>query len=219
MLALRGLTYRFPRGPTLAFPDFEAPTGATIVLSGRSGSGKSTLIALCAGLLAPQQGRLQVAGAELTAMTPRQRDAWRGATLGVVPQRLHLSASLSVLENLALPYLSAGVPVDRERLHGLLEALGLASLSARRPHELSVGQAQRAALARALVRRPAMLLVDEPTANLDDDAAGDVVTLLQDTAAEAAATLLIATHDARVTAALAQSLPLRLAAPLAEPVA
>lgn len=219
MLALRGLSYRFEGGPALAFPDFEAPAGAAIVLSGRSGSGKSTLIALCAGLLAPQQGRLQVAGAELTAMTPRQRDAWRGATLGVVPQRLHLSASLSVLENLALPYISAGLPVDRARLHELLDALGLASLGARRPHELSVGQAQRAALARALARRPELLLVDEPTANLDDEAAHAVVELLRRAAAEAAATLLIATHDRRVTGALSPSWSLQLEPLAAGPAA
>jgi putative ABC transport system ATP-binding protein len=213
VLSLHGLTYRYPRGPVLVFPDFDAPAGATIVLSGRSGSGKSTLIALCAGLLSPQAGRLRVAGADLTAMTPAQRDAWRGASLGVVPQRLHLSAGLTILENLALPFVSAGVAIEWALLHQLLESLDIGGQGERRPHEISLGQAQRAALARALVRRPAMLLVDEPTANLDDDAAQAVVELLQRSAAQAAATLMIATHDARVSSALPQALLLRLPVP------
>jgi putative ABC transport system ATP-binding protein len=216
VLALRGLSYRYPRGPLLAFPDFEAPAAAAIVLSGRSGSGKSTLIALCAGLLSPQAGELRVAGADLMAMTPAQRDAWRGAALGVVPQRLHLSASLTILENLAMPFVSAGVPIDRARLHQLLEALDIGGLGERRPHEISLGQAQRAALARALVRRPAMLLVDEPTANLDDEAAHAVVDLLHRSAAQATAALMIATHDARVARALPRALPLHLPAPVPE---
>lgn len=219
MLSLHGLSHRYASGPALVFPDFEAPAGSRVVLSGPSGSGKSTLIALCAGLLAPQQGGLRVAGVDLRSMTAAERDAWRGATLGVVPQRLHLSASLTVLENLAMPFVSVGLPVDRPRAELLLGELGLIALSGRRPHQLSVGQAQRVALARALVRQPSVLLVDEPTANLDDEAVGAVLQLLDRSAGQVGATLLIATHDARVAQAMPQARLLRLARPSVEAAA
>ena len=164
MIALRGLSHRYPNAILLTFPDFEAPQGSRVVLRGPSGSGKSTLIALCAGLLTVQTGSLRVADTELGSLPSARRDAWRGATLGVVPQRQHLSASLTVLENLSLAYVGAGLRGDRQRLIEVLAELGLAELAQRRPHTLSVGQAQRVALARALVRRPPILLVDEPTA-------------------------------------------------------
>lgn len=210
MLSLRGLTHHYPRGPTLAFPDFDAPAGARVVISGPSGSGKSTLIALCAGLLSAQGGAVQVAGTELSALAPSQRDAWRGATLGIVPQRLHLSPSLTVFENVALPFVSVGLPIDRQRVTALLERLDVAALRGRRPHQLSVGQAQRVALARALVRRPALLLVDEPTAHLDDEATAAALKLLDETASAADATLLVASHDQRVVHALPFALDWRL---------
>jgi putative ABC transport system ATP-binding protein len=217
VLQLRGLTHRFRQGPALVFPDFDATAGERVLLGGPSGSGKSTLIALCAGLLTPQAGELQVAGLDLMRATPAARAAWRGASLGVVPQRLHLSASLSVSENLAMPFVSVGLPIDHQRVRSLLGALDLIALAQRRPHELSVGQAQRVALARALVRRPALLLVDEPTANLDDDAVAAVLASIDRCAGEAGATVLIATHDLRVARTMPQARALSLARPQAEP--
>lgn len=218
MLHLRGLIHRYRHGPTLRFPEFDAAAGERIVLGGPSGSGKSTLIALCAGLLSPQSGELRVAGLDLARASSSERDAWRGARLGVVPQRLHLSASLTVAENLVLPFVSVGAPVDRPRLRMLLDALDIGALADRQPHELSVGQAQRVALARALARRPALLLVDEPTANLDDDAVSAVLALIERCARDAESGLLIATHDTRVTRTWPGARSLRLARPVTEPV-
>ncbi|MCV2365998.1 ATP-binding cassette domain-containing protein [Paucibacter sp. DJ1R-11] len=194
-----GLSYRYAGGSgLLSFPDFSMAAGQHLLLRGPSGSGKSTLLALMAGLLTPTEGRIDMAGSDLGSLSARQRDAWRGAQLGFVPQRLHLSASLNVLDNLALPFISAGLPPRPERAQALLQHLGLADLGQRLPHQLSVGQAQRVALARALMRQPALLLADEPSASLDDRHARQVLDLLLDTAAEQGITLILATHDSRL---------------------
>lgn len=212
MFALQGLRHAYAHGPALAFADLEVAPGTQVLVRGPSGSGKSTLLAIIAGLLTPTAGRVVVDGVDVTVLSPRQRDAWRGAHLGFVPQRLHLSASLSVAHNLALPYVALGEPVDRARIDAVARRLGLQGLLARQPHELSGGQAQRVALGRALLRAPALLLADEPSASLDDAQARDAVALLAEVAAEQRATLLVATHDARVAAALAGAVELRLAA-------
>lgn len=201
-IAWHGLAHAYENGPCLRFPDLALPSGGHLLLHGPSGSGKSTLLALLAGLLTASEGQLHVAGADLAALSPRARDAWRGAALGFVPQRLHLSSSLDVQTNLAMPYVAAGLPVDVPRIRSLMDDLGLGALALRRPHELSVGQAQRVALARALLRAPRLLLADEPTANLDDAAASAALTLLRNTATSAGLSLVLATHDARVRAAL-----------------
>ncbi|HEX2013302.1 MAG TPA: ATP-binding cassette domain-containing protein [Roseateles sp.] len=207
MIELQGLRHHYQQGPEIAFADFSLGTAPGLLLRGASGSGKSTLLALMAGLLTASAGRVLMAGTELGALSPRQRDAWRGASLGFVPQRLHLSGALSVRDNLGLAYVAAGLPVDAARVDELLARLDLQALAGRRPHQLSQGQAQRVALARALLRRPRLLLADEPTANLDDESAAASLGLLQQAAAEQGAVLVLATHDARVAERLGTVLP------------
>lgn len=202
MLGWSSLRHRYAGGAEIEYRDFSLPAGRHLLLRGASGSGKSTLLALLSGLLRVQQGELSVAGTDLAALSPRALDAWRGASLGVVPQRLHLSEALSVAENLALPALAAGQGADPERAAELLAALDIAELAGRRPHQLSVGQAQRVALARALMRRPRLLLADEPSASLDDEHTLHMLALLLDAAEREGCTLVIASHDGRVIEAL-----------------
>ncbi|HEY1103444.1 MAG TPA: ATP-binding cassette domain-containing protein [Burkholderiaceae bacterium] len=203
MIESHALRFAYPAGPALAFPDVAVPQGGTLLLRGASGSGKSTWLALVAGLRSATGGHLRVAGQDPAALAPAARDAWRAGALGLVPQRLHLSAALTVQANLALVYYAAGLPEDHAAVAGVLEALGLSALAGRRPHQLSGGQAQRVALARALLRRPRVLLADEPTASLDDAAAQATLALLRHSAEACGATLVVATHDARARQALA----------------
>ena len=140
-----------------------------------------------------------VAGQNLRDLERLTSDAWRAKTIGFLPQRLHLSAALSVQQNLAFAQWAAGVPEDPARIARVLTALGVAELGRRLPAQLSGGQAQRVALARAVLLQPKVILADEPTASLDDAAAADAVAVLVHTARAHTATLVIASHDARIT--------------------
>ncbi|GAA4421266.1 ABC transporter ATP-binding protein [Acidovorax lacteus] len=203
MIRTRGLAYAHAgRSVPLRFPDVDLSMGQTLLLRGPSGSGKSTWLALVAGLRTPQAGQITVAGQDLAALRGAALDRWRAATVGIVPQRLHLSAALTVADNLALAYLAAGRPRDNAAIHRTLDALGVAALGTRLPHQLSGGQAQRVAVARAVLLGPSLLVADEPTASLDDAAAQDTLALLERSASLAGASLVIATHDTRVATAL-----------------
>ena len=202
MIVSSGLQFAYANGARLHFPDVDVPQGGVLLLGGPSGSGKSTWLALVAGLVAPSGGSLQVAGQALGALGVLKTDAWRAQTIGFLPQKLHLSAALTVHHNLALAFWAAGVAQDNARIQAALDALGVADLAQRLPSQLSGGQAQRVALARAVLMRPRVLLADEPTASLDDQNAADAVHLLWTTAHNLGATLAIATHDARVGHAL-----------------
>lgn len=202
MIQTRALCYHYAQGPTLAFDDLALPQGGALILRGHSGAGKSTWLALVAGLLSPTQGDVIVAGQRLSALSAVARDAWRARTIGFLPQKLHLSPALNVADNLALAYFAAGIRRDDAAIRQALDALGVAALASRKPQHLSGGQAQRVALARAVLMRPQVILADEPTASLDDSAATAALQLLQGSAQALGATLVIATHDARVASAL-----------------
>jgi putative ABC transport system ATP-binding protein len=202
MLRCEALQFSYPHSGPMQLPDLQVPQGGALLLRGNSGSGKSTFLALAAGLLTTTQGRMEVAGQDPAKLTATQRDAWRGRTVGFLPQRLHLSDALTVFDNLALAYFAIGQAADKAQIMRSLEALGVADLAQRKPHALSGGQAQRVALARSVLMQPRVILADEPTASLDDEAAHDAVTLLAQAAQRCQATLVVATHDARVEGVL-----------------
>jgi putative ABC transport system ATP-binding protein len=200
VIRTQALRFQYLNGPALVFPDVDLPQGVVLLLSGPSGCGKSTWLALAAALVAPSSGHITVAGQPLNALKNRAADAWRSGAIGFLPQKLHLSAQLTMAQNLALAQWASGSAEDQAAITQALTALGVAELANRKPAQLSGGQAQRVALARAVLLKPQVILADEPTASLDDEAASDAVSLLLSTAKSHSATLVIATHDARVAA-------------------
>jgi putative ABC transport system ATP-binding protein len=215
MFELTGIEHRYGSTLVLEVPAWRAEAGDAWLLAGPSGSGKSTLLHVLAGLTRPTRGRVVIAGTDLDSLSAHARDRWRGRTVGLVPQRLHLITAVDVRDNLRLAQRLAGETTDDARIVALLQAVQIADLAHRFPRELSQGQAQRVAIARAVVNRPALVLADEPTANLDDAHAAAALELLRTQALEAGATLVVASHDARVRPLLpnAYALPARTPEP------
>ena len=200
MFELRDLRHAYGEVPAVAVRYWRAEQGEHWLMIGPSGSGKSTLLHLLAGFFPPSYGEVLVAGHPLHALKPAELDRFRGRHVGIVLQRLHLVDSLSVLDNVLLAQYLAGVRQDRARVREVLDDLGLMDKAHVRPPELSFGQAQRVAVARAVVNRPGVLLADEPTSNLDDERCLQTFELLETVARGCRATLLIATHDQRIKA-------------------
>ena len=198
MITTRQLAYQYANGPEIGFEDLDVPQGDVLLLTGASGSGKSTWLALAAALLQASSGGITVAGQALRLINKVRSDAWRAETIGFLPQKLHLSAALTVHGNLALAQWAAGRKTDDKSIHKALTALDVQNLAQRRPSQLSGGQAQRVALARAVLLEPRVILADEPTASLDDEACAAALVLLLATAERLNATLVVATHDSRV---------------------
>lgn len=169
--------------------------GEFVSLVGPSGSGKTTLLLVAGGLLRPDAGAVTIAGTEPYTLASEARSRFRGQTVGFVFQQFHLVPYLSVRENILSPVLAWWRSDVHERADELIERFGLGDRRHHRPGELSTGERQRTALARALLHRPQLLLADEPTGNLDAENAEIVLQTLRDTAAAGAAVVLV-THDA-----------------------
>lgn len=212
MIETRSLCHAYAGGARIGFADVQVPQGGALLLRGPSGSGKSTWLALAAGLLTPGEGSIRVAGQSVASLRGGDRDRWRAQCIGFLPQKLWLSEALSVTDNLALVFFASGQPVNRAAIVEVLAALDISALAHRKPAQLSGGQAQRVALGRALLLRPQVLLVDEPTASLDDSSCDRALVLLRGSAEKAQATLVIATHDARVERTLPSAQILQLGA-------
>lgn len=205
---MRDLRHVYPSGTAVEIQALDVPAGAAGVLVGASGSGKSTLLHLIGGLLRVQAGTVRVGETELSALSEAERDRWRARHVGLVLQTAHLARALTVRQNVQLAPFAARERADEARIDEVIGRVGLGALADRLPHTLSVGQRQRAALARAVVLRPTLLLADEPTASLDDAHAAATLDLLRGEAERAGALLLVATHDARVRAHLPVALDL-----------
>ena len=198
MISIQGLSHRYADSEVLRLPAWHVAPGERWLVHGPSGCGKTTLLHVVAGLVRPSAGSVRVAGEDLLALRGSALDRWRGATVGIVLQAMHLVSHLSVVDNLRLAQYAARLPQSDAKAGEALASLGVADKTARRPSELSQGEKQRIAIARAVVNGPKLLLADEPTASLDDEAATRAVELLSALAEKRRATLVVATHDARV---------------------
>ncbi|MBS0610059.1 MAG: ABC transporter ATP-binding protein [Proteobacteria bacterium] len=209
LLQVRGLAKRYGTQTVFANVDLDVQRGEFVAIVGDSGVGKSTLLNCLAGLDYWDAGRVLHEGVDLGPLDERQRALWRRAHVGFVFQAFHVLPHLDVAQNLGLPLLLLGRP-DPARVQQMLDAVGLAGLGARLPQQLSGGQLQRVAIARALVHRPALLLADEPTGNLDPGTAARIMDVLIAQTREHGAALVLVTHS-QAAAARADRV-LRLAA-------
>ncbi len=194
MLYLKGLGKRYGDTPVFHDVDLQLARGEFVALLGESGVGKSTLLNCIAGLDDADAGRIAIDGQDLAGLDDDARARLRREKLGFVFQAFHVLPHLSVAENVALPLLLLGRP-DPARVAALVDAVGLQGLAERQPAQLSGGQLQRVALARALVHRPALILADEPTGNLDPATAERVLDVLRAQVQQAGAACLLVTHS------------------------
>ena len=189
-----GLGKRYGNSAVFSNVSFSVSPGEFIAIVGDSGVGKSTLLNCLAGLDDWDSGRIVHGDIDLGKLDETQRALWRRAQVGFVFQAFHVLPHLDVAQNVALPLMLLGRP-DAVRVQQMLDAVGLGDLSARLPQQLSGGQLQRVALARALVHRPALLLADEPTGNLDPSTAVRTMDLLLAQTREQGAALVLVTHS------------------------
>jgi putative ABC transport system ATP-binding protein len=213
MIALRDVTVRLQAaGRAVTVLDkvsIEIPAKQSIAVVGPSGSGKSTLLAVMAGLERPTSGAVLVNGTDLTALDESALARFRLDHVGFVFQSFHLIPTLTALENVAVPLELAGDADASVRARALLDAVGLATRADHYPAQLSGGEQQRAALARACARRPPILLADEPTGNLDADSGSQVMALLRALHDEQGGTLVLVTHDPDLAASADRMVALR----------
>ena len=215
MIELRGLVFRYPStgGFRITVPELDLAGGDCIAVVGPSGSGKTTLLGLLAGILKPAAGSLVVDGADLATLDERQRRQFRIRNVGQVFQAFELLHYLSVIENVLLPHFiqasEMGTREMRRRALQLLSDVGLADKADAWTSELSQGEQQRVAVCRAMLNRPALLLADEPTGNLDQANKQNVVDILLKQARANHSTLVMVTHDRSLLASFSTVLDIQ----------
>ena len=203
-------TYQGASGQVLAVDGVSLSVGGGefVAVQGPSGCGKSTMLLLAGGLLTPESGSVQIGGEDPYVLTADARSKFRADNIGFVFQQFHLVPYLSVLDNVLAPSIATGSKDAEQRARELLDRFGLSHRLEHTPGELSSGERQRTALARALLNEPKVLLADEPTGNLDTENATEVLKHLREFAASGGAVLLV-THDAQAAAAADRIIHLR----------
>ena len=198
MISTKNITFSYNKDQTFILPDLFCQAGNTILVTGNSGKGKTTYLHILAGLLKPNSGEIVIDNKEITHLKGSKADKFRGKNIGVVFQKSHFIASLSVLENLEMASWLATGKKHKIRAKELLQKLDISEQAHKLPSQLSVGQQQRVSIARALMNEPKVLLADEPTSSLDDKNADNVIELLETLSKEYKTALIIVTHDSRI---------------------
>ncbi|MDD2986807.1 ATP-binding cassette domain-containing protein [Flavobacterium sp.] len=198
MIAIKNLFFSYNSSTEFHFPNMQCEEGETLLITGNSGKGKTTLLHLIGGLLRPQKGEIFIGESNISLLSDKKLDQFRGENIGLVLQQAHFVASLNVLDNVVLAsWLATGAKAtDKAKL--LLKELDLEDQQYKMPAALSMGQQQRVSIARALINEPKLLLADEPTSSLDDENAFKVADLLAQLSKEYKASLMIVTHDHRL---------------------
>ena len=199
------LKFSYPSQEALEFPDVNLHRGETALLLGPSGSGKSTLLNLLAGLQELQQGSIEGLGQSLKELNPRQLEKFRAKHYGLVFQKSYFLPYLSLEDNLLLAARYQGHKPNLQKIHQLFKDLGIYNLRHKKPAVCSIGEQQRASIARALMHEPPILLADEPSSALDDKNADLVASLLIELCEKHQSALLIVTHDARLKSKISKS--------------
>ena len=198
MLKWTDLSYAYPNSKEIIFPNAVIEKGTENLIIGPSGCGKSTLMNIIAGLIEPDKGSVVLEGQDLFSLSVAQRDKFRGQKMGVIFQSSHFMQSLSLKENMRLSQKLGKAKKGLTEIDRILEMVGLEKHSRKRLSEMSVGEQQRAAIARAVLSEPSVILADEPTSALDDQNCKAVLNLLRSVAKEFNSSLLIITHDQRL---------------------
>jgi putative ABC transport system ATP-binding protein len=200
MISTKNITFSYNKDQNFIMPDLFCQAGSTILVTGNSGKGKTTYLHILAGLLKPKSGEIFIDNNEISQLKGSKGDKFRGKNIGVVFQKSHFIASLSVLENLEMASWLATGKKHTKRAKELLNKLDILEQAHKQPSQLSVGQQQRVSIARALINEPKVLLADEPTSSLDDKNADNVIELLETLSKEYKTALIIVTHDNRIKA-------------------
>jgi ABC-type lipoprotein export system ATPase subunit len=200
MISTKNITFSYNKDQNFIMPDLFCQAGSTILVTGNSGKGKTTYLHILAGMLQPNSGEILIDNTNFTNLKGSKADKFRGKNIGVVFQKSHFIASLSVLENLEMASWLATGKKNTKRAKELLRKLDILEQVHKQPSQLSVGQQQRVSIARALINEPKVLLADEPTSSLDDKNADNVIELLETLSKEYKAALIIVTHDNRIKA-------------------
>lgn len=213
MLQLKGIqkSYQHERGPVpvLSMLEFSVKPGEKVAILGPSGSGKSTLLSLLAGLDQPTSGQVLLRGQDLSLLSEKALTHLRAETLGIVFQQFHLMSHLTALENVALPLRILRRQNPFAQAQKALERVGLKDRLDHFPHQMSGGECQRTAIARAMVAEPPLILADEPSGNLDSKTGDSVMKILFDCVTEAKSTLILVTHNESLAAWCSRKLILR----------
>ena len=206
MITSHDISYTYPGGKPLVFPDFQCQASDILLLLGASGAGKTTLLHLLGGILSVQKGSIRIEETQIEKLSPAETDRFRGQHIGIVFQQNHFVESLNASENVYLAQSLAGKPVDKKKVSELFTKLNIADQATSRVKDLSQGEKQRLAIARAFVNNPKLILADEPTSALDDANCDEVLQLLRSQSIESGSALIVVTHDNR----LKDSIPNRI---------